>query len=395
MLTSARGKSLGTDWLSRLEPIGGKLVPAARAFVQCHAERMPSPGTAAARWLADQIERLIDDEYYPLDEQLVEGAGAFLGLLLIEHFGGQAREQSGCHRVQLGRHGWFDPFGAIDEVLDADDPRACLSRYLAAAQSEAEQSGPVSKVVSLFASVLAERRPDLSIDTQFGLTLGLSNGVSVDLERLRRALEDEQPEAGRQAAARIVSLLPGSGGFKHTSWEEAAPRLLPRLVSESFIAGLPDEQDLHHTEMGHDVSLTLQLRYGSRSRYVRRSELQAWLSEGARPAEQALNNLVERSRSVRLEAVDASVYRIRQGDGLDGARLMLPDLSARLATLSQSPWLLVAPHRDALLLAPKQPESIRQLRLRAEQAVQRAPHPVSAALFELSPQGLRPFSGQA
>ncbi len=370
-------------------------MPAARAFVQCHAERLPSPGTASARWLADQIERLIDDEDYPLDEQLVEGAGAFLGLLLIEHFGGRARERSGCHRVQLGRHGWFDPFGAIDEVLDADDPRACLSSYLAAAQSEAEQSGPVSKVVGLFACVLAEQRPDLSIDTQFGLTLGLSNGASVDLERLRRALEGEPLEAGWQAAARIVSLLPGSGGVAHTSWEEAAPRLLPRLVSDSFIAGLPDEQDLHHTGMGHDVSLTLQLRYGSRSRYVRRSELQAWTSEGARPAEQALRNLAERSRSVRLEPVDAGLYRIRQGDGLDGARLMLPDLSARLAPLSQSPWLLVAPHRDALLLAPKQPESIRQLRLWAEDAIQRAPHPVSAALFELSARGLRPFSGRA
>lgn len=381
--------------MSRVGPIGGKLVPAARAFVLSHAQSVPDRGPPSARWLAEQLEQLIDDESVALDERLVEGAGAFLGLLLIEHFGGQAREQSGCHQIQLGQHGWFDPFGAIDEVLDADEPRDCLSRYLAAAQREAEQKGPVSSVVGLFAGALLEQRPDLCIESQFGLTLSLSNGASVDLTRLRQALRDEAPEAGRQAAARIVALLPGSSGPSQTPWEEAAPRLLPRLVSESFISSLPNAQELHHRSMGHDVCMTLQLRYGSRSRYVRKSEVLDWVTNGAQPHERALRNLVDRSRSVRLEPVESGVYRVRQGDGLDGARLMLPDLAARLSTLGQSTWLLVAPHRDALLLAPKQKEHIRQLRARAEDAIKRAPHPVSAALFELSSEGLRPFSASA
>jgi hypothetical protein len=50
-----------------------------------------------------------------------------------------------------------------------------------------------------------------------------------------------------------------------------------------------------------------------------------------------------------------------------------------------------APHRDVLLLA--RGEAIEELHRRAEDAVQRAPHPVSAAIFAITPQGPRPLQG--
>jgi uncharacterized protein YtpQ (UPF0354 family) len=381
---------MGTDWLNTLQEVGGRLVPAARVFVD--SQRLPLPGAGApgVRWLAAQLEDFADrDTEGDDDDRFVEGAGALLGLLLIEHLGGCTRERDGSHRVQLGRFGWFDPFGAIQEVLDAEDPRACLSEYLSVAEREAAEDGPVSRVVRVFADALGRERPDLDIESQFELMIDLNNGASVDLARLERVARDQDDDAATEAARRIISMLPGAQAQEATPWNEAATRLLPRLVSEKFLASLPGEQALYVDPIGHDLHLALQLRYGTRARYVRQTEVDSWALERAAARHQAIENLTSKSRSLRLERVTEGIVRIRQGDGLDGARLLLPDLAARLAQLEAGAWVAAAPHRDVLLLACGR--AVEELSKRAEDAVQRAPHPVSASLFAITPRGPRPL----
>jgi len=365
-------------------------VPAARTFVDSQHPPLPGTGAAGIRWLAAQLEDFVDrDTDGGDDDRFVEGAGAVLGLLLIEHLGGRTRERDGCHRVQLGRFGWFDPFWTIQEVLDAEDPRGCLSEYLSVAEREADENGPVSRVVRVFANTLGRERPDLDIESQFELTVDLNNGASVDLARLERVARDQDEDAATEAARRIISMLPGANTQEETPWSEAATRLLPRLVSEKFLASLPSEQALYVDPVGNGVHLALQLRYGTRARYVRCAEVDSWALERAGARQQALENLAAKSRSLRLERVTGEILRVRQGDGLDGARLLLPDLADRLAKLDPGVWVAAAPHRDVLLLA--RGEALEELRRRAEDAVQRAPHPVSAAIFAVTPQGPRPL----
>ena len=373
-----------------MEDVGGRLVPAARAFVDSQHPPLPGTGAAGIRWLAAQLEDFVDrDTDGGDDDRFVEGAGALLGLLLIEHLGGRTRERDGCHRVQLGRFGWFDPFGTIQEVLDAEDPRGCLSEYLSVAEREADENGPVSRVVRVFANTLGRERPDLDIESQFELTVDLNNGASVDLARLERVARDQDEDAATEAARRIISMVPGANTQEETPWSEAATRLLPRLVSEKFLASLPSEQALYVDPVGSGVHLALQLRYGTRARYVRCAEVDSWALERAGARQQALENLAAKSRSLRLERVTGEILRVRQGDGLDGARLLLPDLADRLAKLEPGVWVAAAPHRDVLLLA--RGEALEELCKRAEDAARRAPHPVSAAIFAVTPQGPRPL----
>ena len=357
-----------------MEDVGGRLVPAARTFVDSQHPPLPGTGAAGIRWLAAQLEDFVDrDTDGGDDDRFVEGAGALLGLLLIEHLGGRTRERDGCHRVQLGRFGWFDPFGTIQEVLDAEDPRGCLSEYLSVAEREADENGPVSRVVRVFANTLGLERPDLDIESQFELTVDLNNGASVDLARLERVARDQDEDAATEAARRIISMLPGANTQEETPWSEAATRLLPRLVSEKFLASLPSEQALYVDPVGSGVHLALQLRYGTRARYVRCAEVDSWALERAGARQQALENLAAKSRSLRLERVTGEILRVRQGDGLDGARLLLPDLADRLAKLEPGVWVAAAPHRDVLLLArgealeelpgvPKTPSNARRTR---------------------------------
>ncbi|MBT8467242.1 MAG: hypothetical protein KJN97_00725, partial [Deltaproteobacteria bacterium] len=276
------------------------------------------------RWLADLLEDFVDrDSNGAEDDRFVEGAGAFLGVLLIDHLGGGTQERDGCHRVQLGRFGCFDPWGAIQEALDADDPRKCLSEYLSMAEREARADGPVSRVVRIFAEELSRARPDLAIHSQFELTVDLDNGASVDLARLERAARDQDDDDASQAARRIISMLPGAEAREATPWSEAVPRLLPRLVSRKFVDSLPAEQDLYLDAIGHDVLVALQLRYGARARYLRCAEVDDWKRDRGSIRQRAVANLAAKSRALRLEPVSDGILRVRQSDGLDGARLLL------------------------------------------------------------------------
>ena len=74
----------------------------------------------------------------------------------------------------------------IEQALDAENPRRSLSESLVAAEREATGTGEVSRVVSLFAKVLADERPGVEIDSQIGLAVDLSNGATVDLARLEK-----------------------------------------------------------------------------------------------------------------------------------------------------------------------------------------------------------------
>lgn len=381
---------MGADWLNALEDVGGRLVPEARDFLLSQLPPLPEKGVPGVRWLADLLEDFVDRESDGAqDDRFVEGAGAFLGLLLIDHLGGRTQEREGCHRVQLGQFGWFDPFGAIQEALDAEDPRKCLSEYLSIAEREAKSKGPVSRVVRVFLEELSQARPDLSITSQFELTVDLDNGASVDLTRLERVARDQDDDSATEAARRIISMLPGAEATEATPWSEAAPRLLPRLVSRQFVGSLPAEQDLYLHAIGHDVLLALQLRYGERARYLRCAEVDGWAAERHTIEQRSIHNLAAKSRALRLEPVGDGILHARQGDGLDGARLLLPDLAARLERLSPGDWFAAAPHRDVLLLG-RQP-ALPELAKRAQDAAMRAPHPVSASVFLITPQGPRPL----
>ena len=376
-----------------MHDVGGRLVAAAQEFVTWQDSGEPEPGATGVRWLARRLEDFTEREVGLHDDhRFVEGAGAVLGLLLIEHYGGQARARDGTHRVQVGRFGWFDPFSAIEDALESDDPRDCLSQYLAIAEQEAQETGPVAGVVALFAEVLAAERPDLEVTAQFELTVDLDNGASVDLARLEKVARDQDRRAAAEAARRLISMLPGDQATRATLWEEAAKRLLPRLVSTRFLRSLPSPGSVHRIAVGHDVHIALQLRYGPRARYVRHSEVQEWTSSGD-ALRCAIGNLVARSQSLRVERLDNGILRVRQGDGLDAARLMLPDLALRLRRLHLGSWVVAAPHRDVLLLAPSHCAPL--LAEHATDAAERAPHPISDALFSVTETGLFPVHAQA
>ncbi len=392
-----------TAWIQDLQSRGGVLVAHALDWIdwQCGGS-FPSGGLGVLR-LADALRTFASEEcaqgnQEADDQRFIDGAGAMLALLLLHHIGtGEHRQRGTEHRVALGRFGFFDPFAAIHGALDAPDPVAHLRGQLEQAEAEARGEGTYSRVVSAFQECLAETHPNVQIDSQYEYALTLTGGTQVDLSRVAVATSGEPKETVRRAVARIVSLLPQATetptngsldaprnrpAASDIPWEEAAPRVLPRLISASFADPLGDAVFLR--PFHHDVKLALVLSYTDRARYVRSNEVATW-GDARVILRKALENLAARSEQARFATIEADAGRLvvaQSRDGLDAARLLLPGLQRVLEGEIEPPWVAGIPHRDMLIAcSAKQPRAVRHLTTLVADHAARASHRISERLF--------------
>ncbi|MBX3272534.1 MAG: hypothetical protein KF729_19905 [Sandaracinaceae bacterium] len=382
------------SWLDRLDP--GPLATAAHRFLDAHpgAPRRPfDRGAAGLRALGDALEAWADEEPSPLDDGFVEGAGALLALLLLDHVGeGAHAAREGAHRVRLGRDGWFDPFGAVEAALDDDDPRAALALAVARAEAEAAGRAGVGRAMRILREALARERPDVSVEASFELTVQLSGEIELDLGRTVRATEGEPDAAVELAVAKLVAMLPG--GAAGATFADVRASLYPRLTAPGFAASLAEHGRLAAAaRLGGALEVALVVAHGDRSRYVGALELERAGVGFDEALAIALQNLAGRSRDARFGRVDTPdgpLVVARTGDGLDAARLLLPTLHAVLAPELGDAFLAAVPHRDALYACAETPALRAALTARAADDAARAPHAISARLFRVRADRLAP-----
>jgi len=379
--------------------------PAARRFADRHllpgvvhgdpADRLVALRDAIARWLSppSRGEPPPDGE---AERRFVEGAGAWLALVLADLDGAAARVlrgDDGSVRLGLGRAGAFDPFSAIEEVLDDPDlgPSSALRRVVRRAEEEAAGRGPVARAALAFEAALHRERPGRSIARFEGTLLTLDDATEVDLGGVLVATAGE-PE-GRRAAAigRLVAALPGSAGATVEPWGDVRRRVVPRLVGPALVRELGDRAEaLHRVPLPFaapaEVAFLVLAR--GRGRFVRTSDLPAWGADSEALLARALSNLEMLSGRVRLirAPVDGGELQVvRSGDALDAARLLLPSFRTGLAGALGGPdRLLVAiPHRDVVLAAAGDaPASVvAALAARARADHDAAPHRIAPDVF--------------
>ncbi|MCA9580549.1 MAG: DUF1444 family protein [Myxococcales bacterium] len=382
------------DWIDDLGHRAGPLADCARTFLDCHG--LAPQGAQGATGLG-RLARLVED-HCDLEEvtedddrQFVEGAGAWLGLVLIDALGGGGyQSRDGIHRIHLGDHGYFDPFGAMQASLDSDGPRRELARHVTRAEAEAGGKGPIARVVRCLSRLLSTH-PRFRIVDHFDLTLWLTEDVEIDLRRTVQATADQGDGAVEQAVQKLLSLLPGASGPATLPWTDAAPRLLPRLVNHRFFEQLKDSSaegpGLVRMPVGHDVDCAFLLEFEGRCRFVRESEGLAWAVSLEALRERAHQNLASRSSRARFAAVETNegpMVIAKSGDGLDAARLLLPSLRETLRPILGDAMIVAVPHRDVLMATPAHiPALTRALEARAADDASRAPHRITHHLFTL------------
>jgi hypothetical protein len=187
---------------------------------------------------------------------------------------------------------------------------------------------------------------------------------------------------------RLLASLPAAGLVPEDDWSALRSQLLPRLLSERFVAELPAHHDLLTRPLAPGVVLAFVVRSPRRARYLRRRDVSGHGLSAV--AAEALTNLAAHTQQARLwhMQTDAGpLVTARSGDGLDSSRLLLPGLHDVLAGELGSPFLAAVPHRDALHAAPANDAGARALTARARGDVARARYPISDRLLEVHPGG--------
>lgn len=369
----------------------------AQRFITEHpgAPRTIPPGADGLARLADAIDAWaeredVDDAH---DESFVEGAGALLALLLLHHFpSGVHTARDGAHRIRVGEDGFFDPFAAVESALEGPSARDVLVSEVAVAEAEARGHAGVGRLVRLLRQSLREVRHDLGVREHFAQHVVLSDGTELDLSRVLATTAGEDDATARAAIDKLVTMLPGGAAAAGLAWDEARMVLLPRLVPPGFFEDLRSTLACR-TLLGGALSCAFILGYEGRARYVRSDELARWNVDPEAALATALENLAlrsDRARFVRVDTPEGPMCVARTGDGLDGARLLLPTLHSVLAPELGSPILAAAPHRDALLLCAAEPPALRAaLARRVQHEHARAPHRIGDAIFVVAATGLR------
>ena len=364
-------------------------------FATAHGlESDPPRGVSGLRALSTLIARARDVD---ADEQpFVEGAGAYLGLLLLDHWPAATHAaNAGEHRLRLGTYGFFDPFAAISTALDAGDARRALLDAIRVAEAEAAGTGPTARVVSAVLSKLVTlpNRDALRVLGHFDRTLWLEidgQRAEIDLTRIIDVTCGEPNSVLDHAVARLCASLSYEPA-PVLGWEAARDQLFPRLVGRNFVASLPHPDDLVLLPLGSEVWMTLVLRYRERARYVRQLEVDTWSKDGAAPQAQALHNLAQsckRARFLQHETTHGPLVIAESRDGFDASRLLLPGLHDVLAPVLGSPFVAAVPHRDTLLACALGSHAlIDELSSRAHAAWQRAPHAIADALWLVTGRG--------
>ncbi len=375
----------GWRWIDEV-PDAGPLAKAARAFAarELGGDGVP-PGKDALVLLARAIDRHAGGgPARPAeDAAFVEGAGAFLGMVLIAKLGGAHAGRDGTHRVRVGRAGFVDPFGAIEQALETEPARAALVDAVARAEAEAGGHGPIARVALAFERVLAEVRPELRITERFERRLWIDD-TEIDLGRAIAAADGESEATLRSVAKKLVDMLPG-GASGLVSREEAAERVLPRLLGGRF-----EIDGLAVAPLVGDLRVAWVLSYEGRSRFVTPRDLERWAWPIEAVASRAIENLAARSaraRFLRADTAEGPFVVARTGDGHDSARLLLPGLAETLAPELGSPCLVAVPHRDTLLACADRPALRTALAARAAEDCARAPHGIAATVLRLQPGG--------
>lgn len=382
-------------WIDRVAEQAGPLTSVAQRFAQHHGLGLESGAEATLLGLARTIERYDSDD----DRALVEGAGALLGVILIAHLNGRHRSRGPKHRCELGQQSLnitFDPFAAIERVIDADDVRRELARQVQLAESEARQQGPVSRVITELGQQLETAGLPHRISEVFDTTAWLGPDIEVDLSRVIEATHEGA--SIERAVRRVVDSLSHAGAQDSLSWNEARTRVLPRIVNASFLTTLPSGgKQLFAEPIGPDVYVTLVVSYERRARYVRMDEINRWGITTGTARREGLKRLAERSGGTRLGRIDTehgSMVVAKTGDGLDSARVLLPGMFELLRAELGEAFLIALPHRDTLIACASQPAPlVASVQAHAERESRRAPHAISDLLWRMSAAGvLEPFT---
>jgi len=247
---------------------------------------------------------------------------------------------------------------------------------------------------NIVAGIITDLRPGVEVGFGDGFQL-VVNGRVFDLTNLWRMVQSDfehMQEIVRHYCEEILDRMAEEEAFGTKAWREVKPRLMPRIHPVSIFDQLPRQLVVHRPWVNNTVVSYVCDNPGSTTT-VHPEQLDQWGVKLHDVEVIADANLGRYAVAPEFQIVNSErggrIITIRERDGYDSARILLPEIRERLARSLGKVFYVGIPARDVCVAFSNGPDAfVEVMSARVKAAFERLPYPICPHLFLVTPDGI-------
>jgi len=240
--------------------------------------------------------------------------------------------------------------------------------------------------------ILEELKPHLDVELAHDDEL-IVEGRRLDLNNLHRLVAAET-ERGVEIVEQYLTQLFDDETFSvsEMSWEDAMPRIMPRIQPESIFNHLSREL-VAHIPFVNDTVIVFVIDLPNMTVSVTTEQMLRWGVTADDLDDVSRDNLDNYTPAIEFKSIETDeggqAVLLSMQDGYDASRLLMSDLFQTLAPEFGGDFLVACPSRD-LFLACSQGNNhfIHRIQQRVAQDFDRLPYPITDRLFYVCRDGV-------
>lgn len=222
--------------------------------------------------------------------------------------------------------------------------------------------------------------------------------AELDVEPFERAYR-RRPDALDAVVQTLLRVSKGEKGVPDPGYQAIATLIIPQLKPIVLLSDLLDRgaEPIIYQLFLADIIITYAIHDGKRLSYLTETQLERWGVSELDVHAQAIKNLSQRSVDVPYHVAGTGSQQIiifNHNDGLDAARILLPDMLAHAAKSIPGEIIIGIPNRDFMLLfSDDDPDRVSAVALQITRDVRQHAHGISDKLFTLVDGEIREYRG--
>lgn len=225
-----------------------------------------------------------------------------------------------------------------------------------------------------------------------------STSIQLSVEPFERAYR-RRPDALDAVVQTLLRVSNGETGVPDPGYQAIVQHIIPQLKPIALLSDLLDRgaDPIVYQMFLADLIITYAINDGKRLSYLTEAQLARWGVSEYAVHEQAITNLRRISGQVPYHVTGSGSQQLvifNHNDGLDAARILLPDMLAQVTSGITGEIVIGIPNRDFMILfSDDDPDRVSAVALQITRDVRQHAHGLSDKLFTLVDGEIREYSG--